>query len=162
MAATTQPIGTAPCTGDLCWLLSTASHVLTTELTAALEDVGISPRAHMVLGAAMTGEHTQIELARMVGLDKTTMVVTVDELQAAGLAERTPSAKDRRARVISVTEAGARKVREADAVIERVRGDVLAVLPPEERTAFLGSLQRLVGERLAEPVPCAQPVRRRG
>jgi MarR family transcriptional regulator for hemolysin len=35
-----------------------------------------------------------------------THVVTVDELEKAGLAERRPSSRDRRARVISVTEAG--------------------------------------------------------
>jgi hypothetical protein len=37
---------------------------------------------------------------------------------------------------------------------------VLAVLDPEEREAFLGALNRLVRERLAEPVECAHPVRR--
>ena len=36
----------------------------------------------------MTGAYTQTELARLIGLDKTTMVVTVDELEAAGLAKR--------------------------------------------------------------------------
>jgi MarR family transcriptional regulator for hemolysin len=151
----------ASCTGDLCWLLSRASHALTTELTAALEDLGISPRAQRVLRVAMTGEHTQIEVARMVGLDKTTMVVTLDELEEAGLAKRRPSPSDRRVRVIAVTEAGERKVREAEAIAQRVREDVLAVLPVEERRAFVDALRRLVDERLGEPTPCAQPVRRR-
>ena len=161
MASTSAMPGTAPCTADLCWLMARASHVLTTELTAALEGVGISPRAHAVLSAALTGEHTQIELARMVGLDKTTMVVTLDELQAAGLAERRPSATDRRARVIAVTADGKRKVREAERVTQRVRDDVLSVLPADERQPFLDALRRLVEERLDEPVACTQPVRRR-
>ena len=95
------PQAPAPLASDLCWLLSRASHGLTTEFTAALEDVGISPRQHAVLTTAMTGELTQTEIARMVGLDKTTMVVTVDELEKAGLAERRPSSSDRRARVIA-------------------------------------------------------------
>jgi DNA-binding MarR family transcriptional regulator len=151
----------APCTADLCWLLSRASHVLTTELTAALEQLGISPRAQSVLGAAMTGEHTQIELARMVGLDKTTMVATLDELQAAGLAERRPSPSDRRARIIAVTEAGERAAGDARAIADDVRDDVLRALPPEERAIFVDALRRLVADRLAEPVRCAQPVRRR-
>src|SRR3954451_13682892 len=81
----------APLTDNLCWLLSRASYTLTTELTRAMEDLGLSPRAHAVLSAAVTGDHTQTELARMVGLDKTTMVVTMDELEAAGLAERRPA-----------------------------------------------------------------------
>jgi DNA-binding MarR family transcriptional regulator len=151
----------APLASDLCWLLSRASHALMTEMTAALEDSGISPRAHSVLVAAGTGEHTQTELARTVGLDKTTMVVTVDELEGAGLVERLPSVTDRRARLIRVTEAGTRKVEEADKVLDRVREDVLATLPEDERDVFLRALGRLACGRLSEPVQCAPPVRRR-
>jgi MarR family transcriptional regulator, transcriptional regulator for hemolysin len=150
-----------PLSADLCWLLSRASYTLTTELTAALESLGVSPRAHGVLRAAMSGDHTQTELAKMVGLDKTTMVVTLDELEAAGLAERRPSSIDRRARVIAVTPAGKKKVREAEAIAERVRQDVLSVLPDDERQVFLDALTKLVADRLAEPVVCSHPVRRR-
>jgi MarR family transcriptional regulator for hemolysin len=150
-----------PLASDLCWLLSRVSHALTTEFTLALEGSGISPREHSVLATALTGDHTQTELAKMVGLDKTTMVVTLDELEAAGLAERRPSSTDRRARVVAVTNAGARKVREAEAVLERVRNDVLATLPAGERQAFLRALGRLACGRLSEPVTCAHPVRRR-
>lgn len=146
---------------DLCWLLSRASHGLTTEFTAALEEVGISPRDHAVLLTAMTGAYTQSEISRLVGLDKTTMVVTVDELEAAGLAERRPSSTDRRARVIVVTEAGEQKVAEADTVLDRVREDVLNAVAPADREAFLRALGTLACGRLAEPMACAHPVRRR-
>jgi MarR family transcriptional regulator for hemolysin len=155
-ATEAEPIST-----DLCWLLSRASYILTTKLTAALQDLGVSPRAHCVLAAAMSDDHTQTELARMVGLDKTTMVVTLDELESAGLAERRPSANDRRARVIAVTKAGERKVREAETIANGIRKDVLSVLPPEDREVFLDSLTQLVRDSLSEPSPCAQPVRRR-
>jgi MarR family transcriptional regulator, transcriptional regulator for hemolysin len=155
------PQAPQPLCDNLCWLLSRASYTLTTELTAALEDLGIAPRAHAVLAAAATGEHSQTELARMVGLDKTTMVVTLDELEAAGLAERRPSPTDRRARVIAVTKAGERKLREAEKIGDRIRDDVLGALPERDREIFLSALTRLVRGRLAEPVQCAQPVRRR-
>jgi MarR family transcriptional regulator for hemolysin len=151
----------APMASDLCWLLSRASHGLMTEFTAALEELGISPRDHAVLLTAMTGEFTQTEIARMVGLDKTTMVVTVDELEAAGLAARRPSSTDRRARVIVVTEAGERKVTHADKVLDRVREDVLSAVAPEDRDAFLRALGTLACGRLAEPAACAHPPRRR-
>jgi MarR family transcriptional regulator, transcriptional regulator for hemolysin len=150
-----------PLASDLCWLLARASHVLMTESTAALEQSGISPREHAVLATAMTGELTQTEIARQVGLDKTTMVVTVDELEAAGLAERRPSRTDRRARVITVTKAGERKVREAEKVLDRVRDDVLSALPLDDRQPFLHALGLLACGRLSEPVPCTAPVRRR-
>jgi MarR family transcriptional regulator for hemolysin len=146
---------------SLCWLLSRANYTLTTETTAALEGLGLSPRAHQVLLAAMSGEHTQIELARMVCLDKTTMVVLLDELEAAGLAERRPSATDRRARVIAVTEAGRRKAHAANEIIANIHEDVLGSLPAADREILVDSLYRLVSDRLSEPVATAQPVRRR-
>jgi MarR family transcriptional regulator, transcriptional regulator for hemolysin len=156
MATAPQPLNE-----NLCWLLSRASYSLTTELTAALEGADISPRGHAVLSAAMCGEHTQGELAKAVGLDKTTMTVTLDELEAAGLAERRPCKADRRAHFVAVTAAGKRKVRKAEEITERVRADVLASLPEDEREVFVDCLSRLVDDRLAEPVDCGQPPRRR-
>ena len=151
----------APLAADLCWLLSQASHALTTELTAAMEGLGISPRQQSVLEAAMTGTYSQIQLARKVGVDKTTMVVTLDELEAAGFAERLPSSDDRRRWVIAVTSAGKRKVNEARKIANRIRDEVLGTLPAAQRSAFMQSLQQLVTDRLSEPVVCAHPVRRR-
>jgi MarR family transcriptional regulator for hemolysin len=132
-----------PLAANLGWLLGQASHALKTELTAALERLGVSPRGHHVLSTALQGEYTQTELARTVGLDKTTMVVTLDELEALGLAERRPSATDRRARIVAVTPAGAAKVREAEAIAARIHADVLATLPAREREALLDGLARI-------------------
>jgi MarR family transcriptional regulator, transcriptional regulator for hemolysin len=156
MATTVEPLTT-----NLGWLLSQAAHSLHTRLTAALEDVEISPRSYCVLSKAMTGEYSQIELAQAVGLDKTTMVVTLDELEAAGLAKRLPSTEDRRARMVAVTKAGERTVARAEEVVEAVHAEVLAELPASERKSFVGALNRLVGGCLAEPADCRQPVRRR-
>src|SRR3954447_5204893 len=141
MAASTKAPETeapAPPVANLCWLLSRASQSLTDELTAALEqEVGISPRAHCVLTTAMAGAFTQTELAHAVGLDKTTMVVTVDELELAGLAVRKPSPTDRRAREIEVTKAGRRKVAEGNAIVKRVQKQLLEQLPAAERKALI-------------------------
>jgi MarR family transcriptional regulator, transcriptional regulator for hemolysin len=141
---------------NLGWLLKQASYALSTELMAALTPLGVSPRGYHVLVAALTGEHTQTELAQVVGLDKTTMVVTIDELEEAGLAKRLPSNH-----VIAVTRAGERKVAEAREVISRIQDEVLASLPASERTGLLDALNRLVSDRLSESVECSPPLRRR-
>jgi DNA-binding MarR family transcriptional regulator len=146
---------------DLAFLLSWASHALATELTAGLAGLGVSPRAHCVLVKAMPGELTQTQLAEVCGLDKTTMVVTMDELERAGLAERRPSSTDRRARIIAVTGAGERLVAKGQKIVNEIHNDVLAALPERERQAFVDGLARLVGGRLAAPVRCDRPVRRR-
>jgi len=146
---------------DLGWLLSNVSHALTTEMTAALEDLSVTPRAHCVLGTAMQGEYTQTALAQAIGLDKTTMVVTIDALERAGLVERRTSSTDRRARVIAVTPAGAEKVAEGEQIVEQIGDDVLSTLSPESRAAFMDALRQLAGERLCSATPCGKPVRRR-
>lgn len=147
--------------GNLAWLLYRAHWSLATELTAALAPIGVSARGYHILRAALSGEHTQTELADMVGLDKTTMVVAVDELEKAGLAERHPSPKDRRARIITVTAAGKRKLAEADEVKERVQADVLGDLSTREGKALIDALGKLVEGRLAECPDCSPPLRRR-
>ncbi len=151
-----------PClTDNLGWLLDQASHAYGTEVAAALEPLGLGSRGYCVLASAMRGEKTQTELAKLIGLDKTTMVVTVDELERLGLAERHLSTTDRRARVIAVTKSGKRKVAEAELIIERVQCDVLGALPATEREAFVTALRNLVSGRLAEAVECHPPIRRR-
>ncbi len=146
---------------DLSWLLKQAYYALASEIHAAFGPLGVSPRGYHVLEVALTGELTQSEIADATGLDKTTMVVTMDELEAGGLAERLPSEHDRRARVIGVTEAGRAMVRQAREVAARIQDDVLATLPEAQRTELLRSLRSLVAGRLAEPVTCSPPQRKR-
>jgi len=167
--ATTQPTDSRAvipeCRESLCtnlsWLLGQASFALGSEINGAFAGLGVSPRGHFVLEAALGGEYTQSELADTIGLDKTTMVVTVDELEAAGLAERRPSATDRRARVIVVTPKGKRAVTAGREVIDRVQADVLSVLPARERKVFLDALSELVRTRLSGPSGCTAPARRK-
>jgi DNA-binding MarR family transcriptional regulator len=147
--------------GNLAWLLYRAHWALASELAAALAPLGVSPRGYHILRAALSAEHTQTELAEMVGLDKTTMVVALDELERAGLAERHPSPEDRRARIVVVTPAGRRKVAEADKVKERVQAEVLGELSATEGEALMNALAKLVEGRLAERVECNPPLRRR-
>jgi len=154
-------VATAERSADLVFLLSQAAHALQTEMTAELAELGVTPRTHCVLYHALGGGFTQIQLAEQCALDKTTMVVTVDALERAGLAERRPSPTDRRARIITVTEAGERMVKQADAIITRLYADVLESLPGDERGAFVDGLRRLVDGRLASPPACETPVRRR-
>lgn len=136
---------------DLSRLLSHASRVLATQMTAALTEIGVSPRAYGVLFHALAAERTQIELAEITDLDKTTMVVTVDALERAGLAVRRPSSRDRRARIISVTRKGERVVAEGRKIADRVHGDVLRALPEDQREVFVAALTRLVDGPLAGP-----------
>src|ERR1700730_4416978 len=104
---------------DLSFLLSHASHVLATRMNSAFAEIGITPREYCVLAHAMGGQYTQIELAKLADLDKTTMLNTTDYVEREGYAERTPSPADRRARIIAVTQAGAALVAAGHEIRER-------------------------------------------
>lgn len=147
-------------TPDLCLLLAQASHALNVELAARLEQIGSSPRTYCVLSTALSGEFTQVRIAELCGLDKTTMVSTIDELEAAGLAERRPSATDRRARIIAVTTTGKRLVAKSREIVVKVYDDVLSSLPARQREAFVAGLSGLVSGPLAEPSQCVHKPRR--
>ena len=145
---------------DLSYLLTHTAHVLATRMTAAFAEIGLTPREYCVLAHAMGGSYTQIELAKLSDLDKTTMLNTMDYLEQAGYAERVASPTDRRARIITVTPAGAEMVAAGHQIADRVHSEVLDALPADQRQAFADALAGLVGGLLAEPASCERPVRR--
>jgi DNA-binding MarR family transcriptional regulator len=145
---------------DLSFLLDHSSHVLRTRMAAALADIGLTARMHCVLVHALEEERTQIQLAEIGDMDKTTMVVTVDALEKSGLAERRPSSTDRRARIIAVTEEGARVAARSQEIVDRVHAEALATLPTDERAVFLRAMNRLVTGHLARPAENPATIRR--
>jgi MarR family transcriptional regulator for hemolysin len=145
---------------DLSFLLDHTSHVLRTQMAAALAEIGLTARMHCVLVHALEEERTQIQLAEIGDMDKTTMVVTVDALEKAGLAERRPSSTDRRARIIAVTEKGAEVARQSQEIADSVHRAALDALPEDEREVLLRAMNRLATGHLATPAEAPQAVRR--
>lgn len=137
---------------DVTGLLNMAGHALSNRLAAALAEVDLTPRMQCVLVHALEQERTQIQLAALADLDKTTMVSTVDDLEARGLAERRPSATDRRARIIAVTERGRALAEEGQRIVDRVHTDALGDLSAGDRAAFLAALSLLAERREGGPV----------
>ncbi|WP_369700217.1 MarR family winged helix-turn-helix transcriptional regulator [Micromonospora sp. WMMA1996] len=153
-------MGPTRTTPDLSFLLDHTSHVLRTRMAAALAEIGLTARMHCVLVHALPEERTQIQLAEIGDMDKTTMVVTVDALEQAGLAVRRPSSTDRRARIIAVTEEGARVAERSQEIVDRVHAEALASLPDDEREVLIRALARLAADHLATPAQNPRPVRR--
>ncbi len=145
---------------DLSFLLDHAGHVLRTRVAAALAEIGLTARMHCVLVHALEAERTQIQLAELGDMDKTTMVVTVDALEKAGLAERRPSSTDRRARIIAVTDKGAEMARRSQAIVDGVHRAALATLPGDEAEVLVRAMNRLVKGHLETPVEAPQSARR--
>ena len=148
-----------PTVPDLTGYLTHAGHVLETQLHAALAEIGLTLRMQCVLRHALEAERTQIQIAELAYMDKTTMVVPVDALEKAGYAERRASVTDRRARIIAVTESGAKVAAEGQRIVDRVHAEALEALAAGQRKPFVDALVTLVDGHLSTPVE-AQPVRR--
>ena len=90
---------------------------------------------------------TQAALAQAIHADKSRIISVLDELQERGLIQRQPDEADRRVHLLSLTPAGDQLRRSVEAGIRRQEEQVLAVLPPADREAFLRSLKFLYNGR---------------
>ncbi|MHC0055238.1 MarR family transcriptional regulator [Actibacterium sp. D379-3] len=85
--------------------LATASRNWKRYLDLQFQDLGLSQARWSVLFELSRHEHaTQIELARVLAIEPATLVRLLDGLEKAKLIERRPSAEDRRAKTLHLTE----------------------------------------------------------
>ena len=136
---------------DLLFLLNQSAHAFAAQVGEALGDLDVSVREYCVLMKAAEGEYTQNAVAEMAMLDKTTMVTTLDNLERRGLAERRVSTTDRRAKVVALTQAGAKLLEQSSKVYNETVATALESLAPSEGEAFIDALQHLVEGPWATP-----------
>jgi len=85
----------------------------------------------------------QITLAQAVALDRTTCSQIIVKLEEKGLITRDVDPKNRRAKLVNITEDGIRKVDELEAPMDRVQKKLIQPLSTEERKVFLKCLRKL-------------------
>lgn len=111
----------------------------------ALEPLGINAHEAAVLrDIGGQAPQSQNEIARRMGVDRTTMVSLIDSLEEKGLVRRRQDPADRRRNVVELTDAGrsvAGKADEARAAAER---EFLRPLPPDAAQRFRTSLETLL------------------
>jgi DNA-binding MarR family transcriptional regulator len=121
---------TGALTDDIGFLLSRASGLFVRASNAALVSYGLRVRSYSVLLLACAADEgiSQRDLAGVLGLDPSQVVLLVDELADSGLVERRPSDTDRRTKLVVATEAGralrAEAVREVDVAVAAQLADL--------------------------------------
>lgn len=97
---------------DLHWLFARLKQGLSTAEAAVVREHGMNLWGYTVLMAIVEAPaRTQLALAQAVSVDKSKLVLILDELEGAGLVLRRPDPADRRARIIEVTPGGAARSR---------------------------------------------------
>jgi len=97
-----------------------------------------------LLGVLRDRTPTMNELARFLGLDKSSVTGLVDRAERRGLVARVPSATDRRAVLVSLTDEGRSFVSQAAAAFEADVSALLSRLPPRERETLSRIVSRLL------------------
>ena len=126
--------------GQLFFRLWRASHARAVE---ALATIGLTPSLFALLNVVGAREGAiQQQLVAALGIDPGTMVSLVDQLEAAGLAQRRRSPTDRRARQVVITAEGRRRRERARRLVADLDDEVLQGLAPAERGELLELLRR--------------------
>ena len=130
------------------YLLKHAQQQLVLAAGPVMEPYGIDGRELAVL-TVLAADYplSQHEAAGRLGVDRTTMVALIDELEAKGLVERHRSPQDRRKNIVQLTNAGERCLDGAGRAREEVERHFLAPLGDELGRQFLRALQILAGVR---------------
>lgn len=132
-------------TVDLGWLLLRASESIGAEIRTMAEAVGIPDHRHWLVLSFIADKapQTQLELARTVGIDKTTLMSILDRLERDGFVVRSFSASDRRVRIPQLTDSG----RNACELIRTRRDEIvsrrLANVPGVEQERFRALLWQI-------------------
>jgi DNA-binding MarR family transcriptional regulator len=139
---------------DLGWALGAITRSYLRAAREAVADVPGGARGYLVLAAAGQGEpKSQLALAQHLGVDRTAMTYLLDDLEGAGLVERRPDPADRRARRVTLTEAGVARLRELKAGLYHVEDRLLEPLDENDR-ATLRVLLRRLATNVAPANPC--------
>jgi DNA-binding MarR family transcriptional regulator len=113
----------------------------------ALESLDISGRQLAVLVVLDAAEPlSQLDAAKELGVDRTTMVALIDELEHKGLVERHRSPDDRRKNIVELTAHGKETLAEGERRHQETEKAFLADLTPVEAELFVRILKKLAAE----------------
>ncbi len=145
--AETQSLATcaAGYPNDLTILLHAAVNRVTIYLDRAAAEMGLNDaRDWLVLAALEDGEQrTQLELSRVVCVDKTTLISVLDRLERLELIVRTVDPSDRRVRIPQITEAGRRMFATFATARDAAEARALDGVTKDERDLLMRLLGRI-------------------
>ena len=127
------------------YLLGRAARLCRDYFDALAAPLGIHGRHFSVL--TVLGEEkplSQVEMGERLGIDRNTMVLLLDDLETLGLVTRRRDPRDRRAHLVSLTDAGKDVLAQSTALAQSTNEEVFAPLSPDERAQLHSLLSRLL------------------
>jgi DNA-binding MarR family transcriptional regulator len=136
------------------YLLSRLGFYASRQFAERLATVGLTPRMWGAMNLLdHEGDVSQQQLGRAIGMDPSSVVSTIDELEAKGWVERRRHPTDRRAYALHITDAGHETLAGARRLAGGTQNELLAPLDEAERAQLHGLLLRLVAAAGEEKDP---------
>ncbi|UZN03644.1 MarR family winged helix-turn-helix transcriptional regulator [Cellulomonas sp. S1-8] len=145
------------CGADLTHPLARLALLVHTRVTAVADRHGLTPMQARLLALLTDGPCRMTALAQDLGVEKPALTGLVDRAAARDLVRREPVPGDRRATQVVVTPAGASACDAFHAELATCLDDVVATLPPPDRTRYDACTRTIV--TAADPQPAPAPVR---
>src|SRR5438309_1568254 len=116
------------------YLISRVGFYAQRQFSARIEQLGLTPRMWGALNVLdAEGAISQQELGKSIGMDPSTMVSTIDELESRGLVQRRSHPTDRRAHALHLTDEGRDTLKRGRALAAQAQNELLAPLDAKER-----------------------------
>ncbi len=119
-----------------------------------LRPLGLSVQMCGVLNVLAAGPVSQQALGEQLGIDRTTVVELIDELEEKGIAVRGRNPADRRSYSLNLTPRGRTVQKRAAKVFDAAATEFFAPLKPAEQKVLLDMLRRMINSadrQLKEP-----------
>ena len=128
------------------YLLATAHGLFRSHMAAVLDGTSLH-MGHVLLLASLYAQNdlTQVQLAQISGIEKSSIVLFLDALEKDGWVERRRHPTDRRAHCVHLTEDGHARFTVVGLRLAKAESAALAVFDAGERAQLEGLLVRLIG-----------------
>ena len=124
-----------------------------------LSPMGLSVQMCGVLNLLALGPVSQQALGEQLGIDRTTVVELIDQLEKQGVVVRRRNPADRRSYALSLTPRGRTVQKRAKRVFDGAADELFGTLQPAELRAITDMLQRMIAsaDRALGPSPDRHP-----
>lgn len=138
------------------FLLHDVARLLRKRFEQQARDLGLTRSQWQVLAYLSRNEGIhQGGLAELLEVEPITLGRIVDKLQAAGLVDRRPHAKDRRIWLLFLTELARPKLTEIWSIGDITRAEALVGISADEHTQLLNTLEHMKANLIEA---CARPI----
>ena len=128
------------------YLANHMARLFANALHERIRPLGLAPAQFMTLLELWEGDGlTQKDLVQRLDVEQATMANTLNRMERDGLIEREENPKDRRARVIRLTDKARGREADAKATANQVNGIALSGLSEDERRVFVKTMTRVIG-----------------